>query len=305
MADMAAARLLRAAGALPAAPPAAGGKATGAGMAIFVRVPGIPDAVCVELAPDATVGDLRREAEAQAEGRRVGRLRYAGEPLADEAVPLADAGIGPQAVVDVEASVLLSFVEEFNQFGGDSYKFANNCLPVSALEGLRLTNEAPPHVLPLGSGSHLPVWVEAAPAAEAVAAGIRPGMLLKVRNTAGRMIYYPFAEPTPEKAQAKLQEILQSPEFQQDGVQLCVLELPPVVTVAVDPETTLEAALHQAAEERGFKLEETEHEFKFYGPGVPPGSGGSPLTRAMRCGDIDPSGTFIEWEDSMGFGLFD
>eukprot|EP01062_Namystynia_karyoxenos_P023368 TRINITY_DN19023_c0_g1_i1.p1 TRINITY_DN19023_c0_g1~~TRINITY_DN19023_c0_g1_i1.p1 ORF type:complete len:401 (+),score=42.93 TRINITY_DN19023_c0_g1_i1:171-1205(+) len=124
-------------------------------MAVFVRVQGIAEMICVELGPDATVADLRREAAAQVGQRRVTRLRFAGESLTDSSVALADAGIGPQAVVDAEGGVsALTFVEGWHSSCQVTFDTVEYQLPVSALEGLRLGYDTRPHARLLSEQCH-------------------------------------------------------------------------------------------------------------------------------------------------------
>eukprot|EP01062_Namystynia_karyoxenos_P020960 TRINITY_DN17955_c0_g1_i2.p1 TRINITY_DN17955_c0_g1~~TRINITY_DN17955_c0_g1_i2.p1 ORF type:complete len:313 (+),score=34.61 TRINITY_DN17955_c0_g1_i2:65-1003(+) len=302
MADGAAVRLLRAAGGL--APRPVGGKQTGVGMAVFVRVAGMPDALCVELPPDATVADLHREAQAQAGERRVGGLSYAGELLTDGSVALADAGIGPQAVVDAGATVQLTFVEEMRDvsgftFGRPMYAF----MTVPELEGLRLTGQAPPHTLPSGRGRGRPlVWIEAAPTSAGAAGRIRPGMVLRgleVRVTGpdkiaqaagGRRI--DVAVSSPEAVHAELQRLQADRAVSvRCRAELNLEQRPPALTGAVPPGTTLAEALRQVAAQHGYELGKEERCFKLWS-----GSMRRQLNAAMSCGDINaPVGALIVW----------
>eukprot|EP00756_Hemistasia_phaeocysticola_P005056 Hpha_TRINITY_DN13151_c0_g1::TRINITY_DN13151_c0_g1_i1::g.113699::m.113699 len=54
----------------------------------------------VELDPSATVGDLKRAAE-KSFGVDGSTLNFQGEPLADESMPLADAGVCPESRVEM------------------------------------------------------------------------------------------------------------------------------------------------------------------------------------------------------------
>eukprot|EP01062_Namystynia_karyoxenos_P023375 TRINITY_DN19027_c0_g1_i1.p1 TRINITY_DN19027_c0_g1~~TRINITY_DN19027_c0_g1_i1.p1 ORF type:complete len:288 (+),score=48.82 TRINITY_DN19027_c0_g1_i1:96-959(+) len=264
-----------------------GGPATGMGMAVFVHVPGLPDALCIELPSDATVADLRRAAQEQSGGRPVGRLRFAGELLADSAA-LADAGIGPQAKVDTEAVVSLTLVEICTMnCAGTSYRAVDCILPVSALEGLRLTGEAPPQAhkffhpaLPEGQ---VPLWVDDAPAG-AAEYGIEAGMLVQLLQ--------------PGEANMELQRILADPQFQRDGVRCIATDVPPAVTVAVSPETTLENALLQASGEEGFTLEqELEDRYDFF---MITGESHELLSGTMRCDAVStmlPEGACVGWHN--------
>eukprot|EP01062_Namystynia_karyoxenos_P026967 TRINITY_DN20800_c0_g3_i5.p1 TRINITY_DN20800_c0_g3~~TRINITY_DN20800_c0_g3_i5.p1 ORF type:complete len:300 (+),score=28.15 TRINITY_DN20800_c0_g3_i5:111-1010(+) len=278
----------------------ASGVAAGAGMAAFVRVPGLPDAICVELPPDATVADLRDGARALAEGRPVGRLRYAGEVLTDDSVTLADAGIGPQAVVDAEPLPLITFAERWRYGSGDSYSFADRDLPVSVLEGVTVTGATPQQSRFLDTKAYVPdgevpLFVEDAPA-EAVAAGIRPGLLLRLRQTG-----YPTARVLgaldPETANAKIQQLPADPSLRRNGIKCITVSVPPAVTLAVAPDTTLKEALLQVSRAGGFTLSEDAHIFS-----VGVSHGGEDALRPLLdpetlCGDIDlPEDGFIMWE---------
>eukprot|EP01062_Namystynia_karyoxenos_P023377 TRINITY_DN19027_c0_g1_i3.p1 TRINITY_DN19027_c0_g1~~TRINITY_DN19027_c0_g1_i3.p1 ORF type:complete len:283 (+),score=50.42 TRINITY_DN19027_c0_g1_i3:96-944(+) len=263
------------------------GMHSGMGMAVFVHVPGLPDALCIELPSDATVADLRRAAQEQSGGRPVGRLRFAGELLADSAA-LADAGIGPQAKVDTEAVVSLTLVEICTMnCAGTSYRAVDCILPVSALEGLRLTGEAPPQAhkffhpaLPEGQ---VPLWVDDAPAG-AAEYGIEAGMLVQLLQ--------------PGEANMELQRILADPQFQRDGVRCIATDVPPAVTVAVSPETTLENALLQASGEEGFTLEqELEDRYDFF---MITGESHELLSGTMRCDAVStmlPEGACVGWHN--------
>eukprot|EP01062_Namystynia_karyoxenos_P023384 TRINITY_DN19027_c0_g2_i5.p1 TRINITY_DN19027_c0_g2~~TRINITY_DN19027_c0_g2_i5.p1 ORF type:complete len:308 (+),score=45.72 TRINITY_DN19027_c0_g2_i5:75-998(+) len=285
------------------APAAAGGTAAGAGMAVFVRVPGLPDALCVELPSDATVADLRRGAQEQAGDRRVGRLRFAGELLADGSVALADAGIGPQAAVDTEAALHIAFVERTTMVGGQSetYSVMSKFIPATALEGLRVTGEAPPHLHPFFDmhiwipEDEAPLWVEVSPA-EAFAAGIKPGMLFRLGSdffSCGTSLLN-----TQDPGDANMQLVRIAADAQQGAsIEFSTVSIPPVVTLAVDPDSTLEDALLQVAREQGFTLAE-DSQFVSRARHVRDSESTSQewLDGGMQCGDIDlPEGCVIEW----------
>eukprot|EP01062_Namystynia_karyoxenos_P023386 TRINITY_DN19027_c0_g2_i7.p1 TRINITY_DN19027_c0_g2~~TRINITY_DN19027_c0_g2_i7.p1 ORF type:complete len:310 (+),score=33.54 TRINITY_DN19027_c0_g2_i7:75-1004(+) len=280
------------------APAAAGGTAAGAGMAVFVRVPGLPDALCVELPSDATVADLRRGAQELAGRHQIVRLRYAGELLADESAALADAGIGPQAMVDA-AGLSLTFVERHRVCdGGDSYCIVRAVVPVSELEGLRVTGEAPPCAhkffdphIPEGEA---PLWVANA-SAELLARDIKPDMQI-------RLVHAGFGNSSllntqdPEQANMDLQRILADSEFQRGFVKCHAQSVPPAVTIEVDPEATLEQALLQVAEQQGFKLMGEYHFFIMHA------AARDRLGRTTRCGVAStmlPEGACLEWQEGL------
>eukprot|EP01062_Namystynia_karyoxenos_P023381 TRINITY_DN19027_c0_g2_i2.p1 TRINITY_DN19027_c0_g2~~TRINITY_DN19027_c0_g2_i2.p1 ORF type:complete len:336 (+),score=33.37 TRINITY_DN19027_c0_g2_i2:75-1082(+) len=306
------------------APAAAGGTAAGAGMAVFVRVPGLPDALCVELPSDATVADLRRGAQELAGRHQIVRLRYAGELLADESAALADAGIGPQAMVDAggvrtlldchqhtmlavvlstaattTAGLSLTFVERHRVCdGGDSYCIVRAVVPVSELEGLRVTGEAPPCAhkffdphIPEGEA---PLWVANA-SAELLARDIKPDMQFRLVQ-AGFGSSSLLNTQDPEQANMDLQRILADSEFQRGFVKCHAQSVPPAVTIEVDPEATLEQALLQVAEQQGFKLMGEYHFFIMHA------AARDRLGRTTRCGVAStmlPEGACLEWQASL------
>eukprot|EP01062_Namystynia_karyoxenos_P023385 TRINITY_DN19027_c0_g2_i6.p1 TRINITY_DN19027_c0_g2~~TRINITY_DN19027_c0_g2_i6.p1 ORF type:complete len:300 (+),score=31.24 TRINITY_DN19027_c0_g2_i6:75-974(+) len=270
------------------APAAAGGTAAGAGMAVFVRVPGLPDALCVELPSDATVADLRRGAQELAGRHQIVRLRYAGELLADESAALADA-----------AGLSLTFVERHRVCdGGDSYCIVRAVVPVSELEGLRVTGEAPPCAhkffdphIPEGEA---PLWVANA-SAELLARDIKPDMQI-------RLVHAGFGNSSllntqdPEQANMDLQRILADSEFQRGFVKCHAQSVPPAVTIEVDPEATLEQALLQVAEQQGFKLMGEYHFFIMHA------AARDRLGRTTRCGVAStmlPEGACLEWQEGL------
>eukprot|EP01062_Namystynia_karyoxenos_P023371 TRINITY_DN19023_c0_g2_i2.p1 TRINITY_DN19023_c0_g2~~TRINITY_DN19023_c0_g2_i2.p1 ORF type:complete len:346 (+),score=59.37 TRINITY_DN19023_c0_g2_i2:91-1038(+) len=302
-----------------AAPAAAGREGAGAGLAVYVRVPGLPDALCVELPADAAVADLRRGAQELAGERPLRRLCYARQVLADDSVALADAGIGPQAVADAETALQITFVESWQYSSGDSYSSTVRDLPVSVLKGVRVTAAAPhhagfhdpPNFLYSMPESEAPLFVDCAPAA-AVAAGIRPGMMLLLRRTGYNRVSVLNARD-PEAANAKLQQLPADPDFQQMGIKCIAASVPPAVTVAVSPDTVLEDALSLASREQGFRLREDAHDFLLcvrhesgitmqlvdLGSGITMPKG---LDRRMRCGDLDiPEGGFIVWQQAQSW----
>ena len=77
-------------------------QASGASLSVYVRDPG-GDTIAAEVPPDATVHDLKAQvAEPIGKPSYSFSLRFAGATIDDEQLSLSDAGVGQEAVVDVE-----------------------------------------------------------------------------------------------------------------------------------------------------------------------------------------------------------
>ena len=83
------------------------------GAIIFIRDQGIDDVQSVEISEDWTVGHLRG-AIASATEKAPGSFKmiHAGSELPGDATPLADIGIGPETIVDIEKRTMTVHINE-------------------------------------------------------------------------------------------------------------------------------------------------------------------------------------------------